>query len=123
MRRFSWLRTPGRPEEVCRGYLEQFLLRAYRVTDDNGRPLFAFKLHQFISGGGKVYATLEAPGKREITLDGQQFVAGDRSRHLYNLHFCRDCGQEYVPVWDVDGAEGRAFERRNIDERQPRMMA
>jgi len=110
--------TSGRPEDVCRGYLERFLLRAYGVTDDAGKPLFAFKLHQFISGGGKVYATLEAAGKRDITLDGQQFVAGDRSRHLYNLHFCRDCGQEYVPVWDVDGPEGRAFERRSIDERQ-----
>jgi Lhr-like helicase/very-short-patch-repair endonuclease len=110
--------TSGRSEETCREYLERFLLRAYGVTDERGKPLFAFKLHQFISGGGKVYATLEEPGKREVTLDGQQFVAGDRSRHLYSLHFCRDCGQEYVPVWDVDAPDGRKFERRSNDERQ-----
>ena len=61
---------------------------------------------------------LEAPGKRVVTLDGQQYVAGDRSRHLYNVHFCRDCGQEYIPVWDADTAEGRTFQRRNIEERQ-----
>lgn len=107
-----------RPEDVCRDYLERFLLRAYAVTDAGGRPLFAFKLHQFISGGGQVYATLEAPGRREVTLDGQQFVAGDRSRHLYTLYFCRDCGQEYVPVWDTERPEGRVFEQRGINERQ-----
>lgn len=108
----------GLDEESCDTYLQQFLLRAYNVKDASGNSLFAFKLHQFISGGGKVYATLEEPGKRHITLDGQQFVAGDRSRLLYNVHFCRDCGQEYVPVWDTDGAEGRSFERRDIGERQ-----
>ena len=86
------------------------MLRAYAVTDSAGKSLFAFKLHQFIAGGGKVYTTLEAPGKRAITLDGQQFVSGDdqRLRRYYHAHFCRDCGQEYIPVWDIDGPEGRA---------------
>lgn len=108
----------GLPEPQCNDYLQKFLLRSHNVTDAGGKSLFAFKLHQFISGGGKVYATLEAPGKRAITLFGQQFVAGDRTRHLYNVHFCRDCGQEYVPVWDASGPEGRELQRRNIDERQ-----
>ncbi|RYF31950.1 MAG: DEAD/DEAH box helicase [Comamonadaceae bacterium] len=107
----------GLPESQCSEYLQAFLLRAYSVTDA-GKPLFAFKLHQFISGGGKVFATLEAPGKRVVTLDGQQFVSGDRSRHLYNVHFCRDCGQEYLPVWDQDDVEGRTFKVRSIDERE-----
>jgi len=108
----------GLPEPQCNDYLQKFLLRSHNVTDAGGKSLFAFKLHQFISGGGKVYATLEAPGKRAITLFGQQFVAGDRTRHLYNVHFCRDCGQEYVPVWDAVGPEGCELQRRNIDERQ-----
>jgi len=108
----------GLPQAQCADYLKSFLLCAHKVTDAGGKSLFAFKLHQFISGGGKVYATLEAPGKRAITLFGQQFVAGDRTRHLYNVHFCRDCGQEYVPVWDAVGPEGRELQRRNIDERQ-----
>lgn len=104
----------------CMNYLQQFMLRAYAVTDEAGKSLFAFKLHQFVAGGGKVYATLEAPGYRAITLDGQQFVSGDddRQRRYYHVHFCRDCGQEYIPVWDTDGPEGRAFAVRSIDERQ-----
>jgi Lhr-like helicase/very-short-patch-repair endonuclease len=104
----------------CLDYLQKFLLRAYAVRDEGDRSLFAFKLHQFIAGGGKVYATLEAPGHRAITLDGQQFVSGDgdRQRRYFHVHFCRDCGQEYIPVWDTDGPEGRTFAVRSIDERQ-----
>ncbi|WP_296870655.1 DEAD/DEAH box helicase [Tibeticola sp.] len=110
----------GEPLETCLAYLQQFMLRAYAVTDGAGKSLFAFKLHQFIAGGGKVYTTLEVPGQRAITLDGQQFVSGDdqRQRRYYHAHFCRDCGQEYIPVWDTDGPEGRAFDVRNIEERQ-----
>lgn len=110
----------GVPVEICLAYLQQFMLRAYAVTDSAGKSLFAFKLHQFIAGGGKVYATLEMPGQRAITLDGQQFVSGDdqRLRRYYHAHFCRDCGQEYIPVWDTEGPEGRAFDVRNIEERQ-----
>lgn len=110
----------GQPLDICQDYLQQFMLQAYAVADDAGKSLFAFKLHQFIAGGGKVYTTLEAPGQRAITLDGQQFVPGDdqRQRRYYHAHFCRDCGQEYIPVWDTDGADGRCFEVRNIEERQ-----
>jgi len=113
-------RDSGESIETCNGYLQEFLLHAYRVEDGAGKPLFAFKLHQFIAGGGKVYTTLEPPGQRAITLDGQQFVSGDieRRRRYYHAHFCRDCGQEYLPVWNADGHEGRTFDVRNIDERQ-----
>ncbi|TVT50498.1 MAG: DEAD/DEAH box helicase [Denitromonas halophila] len=101
--------------------LADFLLLAYRTTDKppahGGRSLFAFKLHQFISGGSKVYGTLEAKGARYLSLEGSQFVPGDRSRRLYALHFCRECGQEYVPVWDENGSDGRILNPRNIDER------
>jgi hypothetical protein len=41
-----------------------------------GRAPFAFKLHQFISGPGKVLATLEPVGQRHITLDAQRFAPG-----------------------------------------------
>jgi len=110
----------GEPVEDCLTYLQQFMLRAYAVTDAAGKSLFAFKLHQFIAGGGKVFTTLEAPGHRAITLDGQQFVSGDdeRQRRYYHVHFCRDCGQEYIPVWDTEGHEGRTFNVRSIEERQ-----
>lgn len=101
--------------------LADFLLLAYRTTDKptetGGRSLFAFKLHQFISGGSKVYGTLELENKRYLTLEGSQYVPGDRARRLYSLHFCRECGQEYVPVWDENTSGGRIFSPRSIEER------
>ncbi len=107
--------------EFARNVLADFLLLAYRTTDkpahEGGRSLFAFKLHQFISGGSKVYGTLEAPGRRYLTLEGSQYVPGDRTRRLFSLHFCRECGQEYAPVWDENGANGHVFNPRNIEER------
>lgn len=104
----------------CLDYLQKFMLLAYSVQDGAGKSLFAFKLHQFIAGGGKVYATLEAPGHRAITLEGQQYVSGDadRIRRYYHVHFCRDCGQEYMPVWNAESVEGRTFNVRSIEERQ-----
>lgn len=111
----------GVSHEQAHKTLSEFLLLAYRTTDKpietGGRSLFAFKLHQFISGGSKVYGTLEPQGARRLTLDGTQFVPGDRSRKLYAMHFCRECGQEYFPVWDESSAGDRVLSPRNIDER------
>lgn len=94
----------GRPEEVCAAALRELLLVASTPEQDragrpgNGGAFFAFKLHQFLSGAGVAYATLDPPGNRRVELDGQQFLPGDDSRRLYPVYFCRDCGQEYHPV-------------------------
>lgn len=104
--------------EACRGYLAGFLLRAYETRDDKGRPFLAFRLHQFVSGAWNVYTTLEAKGSRFITLDGQQFKPGDRGRNLFNLCFCRECGQEYHPVWaTMAGKQPQGFSPRELTER------
>lgn len=56
----------------------------------------AFRLHQFISQGGSVYATIESATQRFLTLDGQYSTTEERL--LYPLVFCRECGQEYYLV-------------------------
>ncbi len=89
----------GRPAEECLGYLRRFLLLAYRTPDTEGRPLFAFRLHQFVAAAGDVFTTLESPGQRYLTLNGQHFRPGGRDKPLYRAVFCRSCGQEYLPVW------------------------
>jgi hypothetical protein len=100
--------------KVC---LQRFLLAAREVQTPQGRPPFAFKLHQFISGPGKVLATLEASGKRHVTLDAQKYAPGrqDEGVQLYPVHFCRDCGQEYHPVWRSK-EEPIRYEPREIDD-------
>ena len=110
--------SSGLDAEVCRSHLADFLLAAHRCRDESGRGLFAFRLHQFISGAWNAYTTLELPGERYISLDGQQFKPGDREWPLYSLCFCRLCGQEYLPVWaSTAGTELRAFAPRELAER------
>lgn len=98
----------GVDEERCREALEEMLLAGYEVHDpDTDFPVFAFRLHQFLSKGDTVYATPEPEDVRHVTLDRQQFVPGDRNRVLLPLAFCRECGQEYYTVslvTDDDGA-------------------
>lgn len=97
--------------------LQRFLVAAHDVRTPQGRAPFAFKLHQFISGPGKVLATLEPSGFRAITLDAQRFAPGrqDQAVQLYPTHFCRDCGQEYHPVWKTVHGQIR-FDPRDIGE-------
>lgn len=104
-------------EDLAREGLQRFLVAAHEVRTAQGRPPFAFKLHQFISGPGKVHTTLEAMSVRPITLDAQRFAPGRQveSVLLYPAHFCRDCGQEYHPVWRSE--QGRVqYSPREIDD-------
>lgn len=106
------------PSQQAREGLLRFLIAANDIRTPQGNPPFAFKLHQFISGPGKVLTTLEAPGQRHITLDAQRFAPGRQQEGvlLYAAHFCRDCGQEYLPVWrSSDGT----FTPREIDDTAP----
>lgn len=101
----------GLGEHACDMFLADLLMHGYE------RGIFAFRLHQFISGAGRVFSSLEATGTRYLTLDGQQFVPGDRTRPLYHTHFCRECGQEYMPVWRKSEGSQIRFSARDIDDR------
>ena len=116
----------GRDEGVCREALRALLLQSSRTERDRtGRPdaslrsFFAFKLHQFISGAGHAYATLEAAGTRTVTVEGQQFLPGQPDKRLYPVHFCRECGHEYQPVRLASDSTGRVFLPRDIDDAAP----
>jgi hypothetical protein len=82
------------------------------------RGFFAFKLHQFISGAGTAYATIDPPGHRTLTVNAQQFLPEQPEKRLYPVHFCRDCGQEYHPVFLETGAEAQVLPRE-IDDVPP----
>ncbi len=103
--------------DTARQALQLFLVAAHEIKTPQGRPPFAFKLHQFISGPGKVLSTLEAEGIRHVTLDAQRFAPGrqDEGAQLYPVHFCRDCGQEYLPVWQSKGTT-TTYSPREIDD-------
>ena len=108
----------GRPVVECLDYLRRFLLLAYRPLDEEGRSLFAFRLHQFVAGAGDVFTTLERPGDRYLTLNGQQYRPGERTKPLFPLVFCRTCGQEYLPVWaTISGRHPTHLDPRELNEK------
>lgn len=93
----------GATPDKAASAIRNCLLSASRTERDRtghgaDRPFFAFKLHQFISGAGKLHGTLEPQGQRRIVFDGQVFDPESASKRLYAIHFCRNCGQEFHPV-------------------------
>jgi Lhr-like helicase len=116
----------GRGQEVCRSALRSLLLQSSlserdRLGSNSAAPksFFAFKLHQFISGAGHAFATLEPPGPRRVTVEGQRFLPGDPDKLLFPVHFCRECGHEYHPVRLVSEGGEELFRARDIDDTAP----
>lgn len=108
-------------KEKCRKALLDLLLLSnlpekVRTGSGSDKSFFAFKLHQFISGAGNAFSTIEPIGHRKLTTEAQQFYPGTKDTRLYATHFCRDCGQEYHPVKKIDFDGRPAFLARDIDD-------
>ena len=59
----------GADEAACAIAIKETLQAGARIDNPaTGRPVFAFRLHQFLSKGDTVYVTLEPPGKRHVTV-------------------------------------------------------
>ncbi|MGW2891058.1 protein kinase domain-containing protein [Streptomyces griseoruber] len=93
------------------GIEETTCAKAIRATLEAGsqalnprteRPLFAFRLHQFLSKGDTVYVTLENKTSRHLTRSYQLEQPGSGGKLLMPLAFCRECGQEYLTVWRTE---------------------
>jgi len=113
------VRLSGLDPDLCEAALRRALLEGYRSRDAFGFPVFAFRLHQFVSKGESVYASPEPADRRYLTLQAQRFVPdSERSRVLLPLAFCRECGQDYYVVrrtTDEDG--GVRYEPRELSDR------
>jgi ATP-dependent helicase YprA (DUF1998 family) len=89
----------GLDESTCNTAIRAVLLEGSRVRHaDHHRPLFAFRLHQFISKGDSVFASLEPEVSRHLSSQYQLRVPGEPLKALLPLGFCRECGQEYYVV-------------------------
>jgi ATP-dependent helicase YprA (DUF1998 family) len=116
----------GVGERECERALRKQLLAGYNIYPNAGRfPIFAFRVHQFLSRGDAVSATLEGPGSRHISFGGESWIVGDSGEReaLYPLAFCRECGQDYYVVSLVDSTAKSL--RRDLDltrEVAPRLV-
>lgn len=103
----------GVAEDVCveaiRRTLQAGSQARHPVTQ---RPLFAFRLHQFLSKGDTVYVTLEDKETRHRTRDYQRVLPGSDGKVLLPLAFCRECGQEYLAVWRTEKDGKTVYEPR-----------
>jgi ATP-dependent helicase YprA (DUF1998 family)/very-short-patch-repair endonuclease len=90
----------GLGPDACREAIERQLLGGYAAVDDLGRPAFAFRLHQFLTKGDTVHASIGPEDERYITLEAQTYrPRSDRREVLLPLAFCRECGEEYYTVF------------------------
>ena len=108
-------------QSLCADAIHRWLLAGYECEphpETKTRP-FAFRLHQFISRGDTVFASLEDSKIRDMSLSGQQFVAGHREKLLFPLAFCRECGADYYTVWKTSDPQSGivCFRPRPLSER------
>ncbi|WGT47296.1 DEAD/DEAH box helicase [Tessaracoccus lacteus] len=97
----------------CHEAIQRCLLEGSEVRHlRTGRPLFAFRLHQFISKGDTLYVSLEPEDTRFITSKYQVAVPSAKEKLLYPLAFCRECGQEYAVVRAVTRAGETSYQPR-----------
>ena len=104
----------GVEQPTCAAAIKDALQAGSRILNPaTGRPVFAFRLHQFLSKGDNVYVTLEPPSTRHVTSTYQVTAPGPGSdpdalqRILVPTAFCRECGQEYLAVTRSDTEGGR----------------
>ncbi len=88
-------------EAVCAAAIQRWLLHGYKCDPDpvSGNRPFAFRLHQFISKGDAVYATIGKGEDRWMTLQPQLYRPDHREERLYPLAFCRACGQDFYSIY------------------------
>jgi len=90
----------GFSREICEGFLRQVFSGAGEFVREDGVRVLSFKLHQFISQGRSLYATLEPAEKRRFSMEGQ--LQDEDGRLFVPMKFCRQCGQEYYHVLRAD---------------------
>ncbi len=107
----------GSTTDDCRTALRRVLEEGSRVRQPGiDRPVFAFRLHQFLSKGDTVYVSVEPEDTRHITGSYQVTVPHHPDKALLPLGFCRECGQEYLVVAKAGRGQKTAFvSRRDAD--------
>ena len=114
--------TTDIPPVDCEEAIRRQFLLGHDFKNARGLPLFAFRLHQFLSRGDTVYASPETPAERHLTLKRQRYVPeSNRTKALLPLAFCRECGQDYYVVRrvasNVDSADGTVFVPRELGDK------
>ena len=105
--------------ERCAEALRRWLLRGsslYR-SDSSRFSIFAFRLHQFLTRGDTVWASLEPEADRHLEIAKKAAKPGEPDTPLFPLVFCRRCGTAYYRVWvAADDKDRRLLPREDRRE-------
>ena len=107
--------------ERCADVLRKWLLKGSKLyrSESSRFPIFAFRLHQFLTRGDTVWASLEPGATRHLEIAKQAAKPGEPDKPLYPLVFCRRCGTEYYRVRVIRDEHGAALlsreDRRSDD--------
>ena len=105
----------GQDQQDCTEAIERLLQEGAKAPHpETTRPLFAFRLHQFLSKGDTTYVSLEPEDVRYITSQYQVSVPGQREKILLPQAFCRECGQDYLVVAREKGGRYSARQEANV---------
>ena len=79
--------------------LRAFLLRGseLRRSSSSRFPIFAFRLHQFLTRGDTVWTTIEREDVRHLELAKMVSKPNEPDKPLFPLVFCRQCGTGVLP--------------------------
>ncbi len=107
----------------CASVLRRWLLRGadlYR-NESSRFSIFAFRLHQFLTRGDTVWATLEPEAHRHLEIAKKAAKPGEPDKPMFPIVFCRHCGTAYYRVRVAAPDEpGRALlpreDRREADD-------
>jgi superfamily II DNA or RNA helicase len=102
----------GLSEAVCDTALKAVLEDGNAAKLSENEPFFAFRLHQFLSSGSSVFATIESAASRQFSIEGKYALPGQDNRLLFPLSFCRECGQEYYLVALKSERDGDSLQPR-----------
>ncbi|MCX6354171.1 MAG: DEAD/DEAH box helicase [Candidatus Aureabacteria bacterium] len=107
--------------EKCYDVLRRFLTRGSTLypRDSSRFPIFAFRLHQFITRGDTVWATIEPEAARHLEMAKQGAKPGEPTKPLFPMVFCRQCGTAYYRVTVKRDEHGSSLVPRD-DRREDR---
>jgi ATP-dependent helicase YprA (DUF1998 family) len=93
-------RLTGTTAGSCAQVLRRFLLQGstLRRSASSRFPIFAFRLHQFLTRGDTVWATIEPEANRHLELAKKATKPGEPNKRLFPLVFCRQCGTAYYRI-------------------------
>ena len=105
----------------CAEVLRRWLLRGsglYR-SKSSRFSIFAFRLHQFLTRGDTVWASLEPEAHCHLEIAKKAAKPGEPDKPLFPLVFCRHCGTAYYRV-RVAAPAGDAHDQATLLPREDR---